>query len=426
MANATFPKLASPSWREAYDSGSLIKYEAPNKEAVSFIYNTVKATGGHNVDNGEYPLNSSNSGGWSNFSIAEVSNKITVSGFLRGDEYLSSRASLIDSFKENTDDENPAFIFIPLWGRLRVALTSWSIDENASENGQCKIELNLNLVLKKAKEELAPQSLESAKENLNSVASSKLEEELSSDKASFSFFLSSVNGYASDMASAIGKVQGKTEYINKMSGALNTLTSVMSSGTKTVSLYVQALSNVYGAIVNGLLEMKQAADENAEDTISFIRQFSAIDHADLNIRKTILNFSSYSSYDSTEGLTKPEEIETAKASDNFIKIAVIISFASLIVKIEATKSKYKEYINLFDNLYDSIDKNDSLLNSALIDLRVAMIEELKNKDLENERKIKFNKNNNLLNIEHYLKCYNLRELNFIEDSFNLPKEIIYS
>ena len=172
--------------------------------------------------------------------------------------------------------------------------------------------------------------------------------------------------------------------------------------------------------------MKQAADENAEDTISFIRQFSAIDHADLNIRKTILNFSSYSSYDSTEGLTKPEEIETAKASDNFIKIAVIISFASLIVKIEATKSKYKEYINLFDNLYDSIDKNDSLLNSALIDLRVAMIEELKNKDLEDERKIKFNKNNNLLNIEHYLKCYNLRELNFIEDSFNLPKEIIYS
>ena len=228
------------------------------------------------------------------------------------------------------------------------------------------------------------------------------------------------------MSSAIGKVQGKTEYINKMSGALNTLTSVMASGTKTVSLYVQALSNVYGAIVNGLLEMKQAAVENAEYTISFVRQFSAKDHADLNIKKTIISFVSYADKDSSKELTKPEEIETAKASDNFIKIAVIINLSFLIVQLEATKSKYKDYINLFDKLYDSIDKNDSLLNSALIDLRVAMIEQLKNKELENERKIKFNKNNNLLNVEHYLKCYDLRELNFIEDSFNLPKEIIYS
>lgn len=425
MVNATFPKLASPSWREAYDSGSLIKYEAPNKDAVSFIYETVKVAGGHNVDNGEYPLES-DSGSWSNYAITEATNKITVSGFLRGDEYLSSRASLIDSFKVNTDDENPAFIFIPLYGRLRVALTSWSIDENAAENGQCKIELNLNLVLKKERESVSPISLENATDNLNSVATSKLEEELSSDKASFSSFLSSVNGYASDMSSAIGKVQGKTEYINKMSGALNTLTSVMASGTKTVSLYVQALSNVYGAIVNGLLEMKQAAVENAEDTISFVRQFSAKDHADLNIKKTIISFVSYADKDSSKELTKPEEIETAKASDNFIKIAVIINLSFLIVQLEATKSKYKDYINLFDKLYDSIDKNDSLLNSALIDLRVAMIEQLKNKELENERKIKFNKNNNLLNVEHYLKCYDLRELNFIEDSFNLPKEIIYS
>lgn len=425
MANATFPKLASPSWREAYDSGSLIKYEAPNKDAVSFIYETVKMTGGHNVDNGEYPLES-DSGSWSNYAITEATNKITVSGFLRGDEYLSSRASLIDSFKVNTDDDNPAFIFIPLYGRLRVALISWSIDENAAENGQCKIELNLNFVLKKEKESVSAISLENATDNLNSVATSKLEEELSSDKASFSSFLSSVNGYASDMSSAIGKVQGKTEYINKMSGALNTLTSVMASGTKTVSLYVQALSNVYGAIVNGLLEMKQAAVENAEYTISFVRQFSAKDHADLNIKKTIISFVSYADKDSSKELTKPEEIETAKASDNFIKIAVIINLSFLIVQLEATKSKYKDYINLFDKLYDSIDKNDSLLNSALIDLRVAMIEQLKNKELENERKIKFNKNNNLLNVEHYLKCYDLRELNFIEDSFNLPKEIIYS
>lgn len=422
MANATFPKLASSSWREAYDSGSLIIYEAPNKEGVSFIYETVKATGGHNVDNGEYPLSS----GWANYSISEVSNKISVSGFLRGEEYLSSRASLVDAFKIKTDDENPAFIFIPLWGRLRVALTNWNIDENAAENGQCKIELNLNLVLKKAKEEVSPQSLDSAKDILNSVASSKLEEELSSDKASFSSFLSSVNGYASDMSSAIGKVQGKTEYINKMSGAINTLTSVMASGTRTVSLYVQALSNVYGAIVNGLLEMKQAAIENAEDIISFIRQFSAKEHADLNIKKTMLSFSSYADKDSSAGLTKPEEIETAKASDNFTKTAIIINLATLITECGETKSKLKDYLNLFDKLYDSIDKNDSLLNSALIDLRVAMIEELKNKNLENERRIKFNKNTNLLNTEHYLNCYNLRELNFIEDSFNLPKEIIYS
>lgn len=426
MKDTSFPKLNSSSWREAYEANNLIRYEAPNKEAVSFIYDNIIVAGGHHGYNVEY----TSYGGWSNYSITETSNKITVSGFLRGDEYLSSRATLVEAFKIKTDDENPAFIFIPLWGRLRAVLIDWNIEENAGENGQCKINLNFNLALKHDASEVSLLSLEKASDNLNSLAVSQLEKDLSKENMSFTSFISSVNEYASEMSKMIGKIQGKAEYINKSAIALNTLTNTISSQVKTVSVYASALINVYSQIANTLIEIKQQASiQNTDDIESLVRNLSPIELAERNIKKTIILFSSLADMDTSKEHTKSEEIDTAKVSDNFIKIAAINSLAILITQTEEAKSKMKNYIALFDKLFDSIDKNGENINLALIDLRVAMIEEIKekiiNKGFGEERKIKFNKNNNLLNVEHYLKCYKLRELNFIEDSLNLDKEIIY-
>ena len=173
------------------------------------------------------------------------------------------------------------------------------------------------------------------------------------------------------------------------------------------------------------MEIKQAAIENADDSLSFIYNILPEEYAERNIRKTIISFSKYAELDTSANLVKQNEIDTAKASDNFIKIIIITNLATLIAQ-EENKSTAKNYIALFDRLYNSINKDTPTLNLALTDLRVAMINELENKNLEITRKIKFNKNNNLLNIEHYLKCYKLRKLNFIEDSFCLDKEIIYS
>ena len=420
MADTSFPKLASSSWRESYEIENKAIYEAPKKEAVSFIYDNVKVSGGNHIDNTEYTFY----GGWSNFAITEASNKIAVLGYLRGDEYLSSRASLMDAFKVKTDDENPAFIFLPLWGRLRVVLENWNIEEQASENGQCKIELNFNLSLKdKNASIVASLSLDETSNNLLQIAESKLEE--SSNKMSFASFVDSVNEYASNLSSVVGKVQGKAEYINKMSNSINTLTNTIASGTRSISIYAQALNNLVASVVNGLLEIKQAAIENADDSLSFVYNILPEEYAERNIRKTIISFSKYAELDTSANLVKQNEIDTAKASDNFIKIIIITNLATLIAQ-EENKSTAKNYIALFDRLYNSINKDTPTLNLALTDLRVAMINELENKNLEITRKIKFNKNNNLLNIEHYLKCYKLRKLNFIEDSFCLDKEIIYS
>lgn len=392
--DTSFPQLTYSSWREAYEIDNLVRYEAPNKEAVSFIYDNVKISGGHYVDSKEYPSYC----GWTNIAITENINKITVSGFLRGEEYISIRASLVEAFKVKTQDNNPAFIFIPLWGRLRVVLNGWAIEEYASENGQCKIELNCVLSLKE-EEVLSSISLEEACDNLKTLASSS--------EIDLSFGESFVK-----MSEIIGKIQGKTEYINKMSRAINSAYSITASGIRTPAVYAQAVNNLFSSIVNGLIENKQAAIETVED---FTLLFSHLDSSENNIKKTLLQFLSFN------------------FDNDFIKIIAVCSSAVLITEIDSTKDKLKNYLSLFDKLCDklcdSISKNNYRnnyrINLALIDLKIALIEELKNKDLKSERKIKFNKNNNLLNVEHYLKCYNLRELNFIEDSFALNKEIIY-
>ena len=82
-------------------------------------------------------------------------------------------------------------------------------------------------------------------------------------------------------------------------------------------------------------------------------------------------------------------------------------------------------MELYTKLEKSINRDDYQLNNALIDLKIAVVEELNKKELADVRKIKFNKNLTLLNAEYFLNSYSLRDLNFIEDSFILPKEILY-
>ena len=79
-SNLKYP--SSSSWREAYEIQSLVKYEAPNIEAVYFLYDNINISGGQSLDNSSYP----NFGYWSNTSINESVNKIRVSGFLRDEE----------------------------------------------------------------------------------------------------------------------------------------------------------------------------------------------------------------------------------------------------------------------------------------------------------------------------------------------------
>lgn len=409
--------LSSSSWREAYDIQNLIEYEAPNAKRVFFIYDNVRISGGHSVDNIEYP----NYGGWYNTAINETTNKINISGFLRSEDYLSKKIDLVNALKIKTDDENPAFIFIPLWGRIRVVLNDWTIEEAASENGQCKIELTL---LQSLESESEISSAMSVSDAINNVKQQALE---NIDKEDFNFdtFISSINSFTSSLSNIIGKIQAKTEYINKMSQAIKTVSTMIAQGIKTPSLFAQAISNVAESITNGIIEIKQAAIETGDASKSLIYNILPSETAKNNEKKTAIQFLDFSNTNSTKDLISDSEIQTAKKSDNFMKTIAITAVAALITKMDATKDELKNYIKLYDKLDSSINKDDYKLNALLIDLKISIIEELNNRELASEKKIKFNKNMTLLNTEHYLQCYKLRDLNFIEDSFVLPKEITY-
>ena len=436
MGNSSnFQYPSSSSWREAYEIQSLVKYEAPNIEAVYFLYDNINISGGQSLDNSSYP----NFGYWSNTSINESVNKIRVSGFLRDEEYLNKKIDLINAFKIKTDDENPAFIFLPLYPRLKVTLENWSIDEKANENGQCKIELNFNLCAetsvrlwrRKNDENYNFLNIEDAKNNVQEIANKNLEKKLENN-FNYDTFLSGINNVSSKLSNVIGMIQGKADYINDMARAINTISSTIAQGIRTPSVFADALQNVVSSIVNGIIDIKQSVNETAESSKSFaaggqssINSILPIENAKNNEKKVLLQFLNFYNYDTTKDTISFNEMNTAKESDNFIKIIAVTAVASIIIQIDDSKEKIKNYLELYDKLNDSINKDDYELNNALIDLKISVIEELKIKELKKLRKIKFNKNMTLLNAEHFLNSYNLRDFNFIEDSFVLPKEIFY-
>ena len=436
MGNSSnFQYPSSSSWREAYEIQSLVKYEAPNIEAVYFLYDNINISGGQSLDNSSYP----NFGYWSNTSINESVNKIRVSGFLRDEEYLNKKIDLINAFKIKTDDENPAFIFLPLYPRLKVTLENWSIDEKANENGQCKIELNFNLCAetsvrlwrRKNDENYNFLNIEDAKNNVQEIANKNLEKKLENN-FNYDTFLSGINNVSSKLSNVIGMIQGKADYINDMARAINTISSTIAQGIRTPSVFADALQNVVSSIVNGIIDIKQSLNETAESSKSFaaggqssINSILPIENAKNNEKKVLLQFLNFYNYDTTKDTISFNEMNTAKESDNFIKIIAVTAVASIIIQIDDSKEKIKNYLELYDKLNDSINKDDYELNNALIDLKISVIEELKIKELKKLRKIKFNKNMTLLNAEHFLNSYNLRDFNFIEDSFVLPKEIFY-
>ena len=282
MSNSSnFQYPSSSSWREAYEIQSLVKYEAPNMEAVYFLYDNINISGGQSLDNSSYP----NFGYWSNTSINESVNKIRVSGFLRDEEYLNKKIDLINAFKIKTDDENPAFIFLPLYPRLKVTLENWSIDEKANENGQCKIELNFNLCaetsVRKNDENYNFLNIEDAKNNVQEIANKNLEKKLENN-FNYDTFLSGINNVSSKLSNVIGMIQGKADYINDMARAINTISSTIAQGIRTPSVFADALQNVVYSIVNGIIDIKQSVNETAESSKSLINSILPIENAKNN------------------------------------------------------------------------------------------------------------------------------------------------
>lgn len=102
--NPNVPEPYSESWRESYranedDFPRLSTYQSPNGSPIPFILGKNDFSGGQSVDTSEYPY----FGFWSNNSLNEKPQEITISGFIRGKNYIANRNELIVALRKKNE-----------------------------------------------------------------------------------------------------------------------------------------------------------------------------------------------------------------------------------------------------------------------------------------------------------------------------------
>lgn len=416
-------------WREAYDIKNLASYAAPNqKEVINFILDSVKLAGGQSVDVSEYPFY----GFWSNNSLNEKSHTITIFGYLRGEKYIEKRQTLIEALRVETNDDSAGFIFLPLWGRFKVVITGWQVDESVAENGQCKIEINCNRAGESENERLKSNeyitSIQSEAEALKKISANKL-----SNNINTQVFIASITKSINAVSNVIASIQSNISSLNDISRAINTITAMIAQGVKTPAIIAETFSNLVGSVVNGIISVKDAAYESKDNTISFVSNIASYFNIDNNYdterttKKAILQFINISNIDlESSEYIKNDEIEAVKATSNFIKLMSLYAVSLLLSELTETKDKLKNYLKLYESLDNSIDKNDAEIYAICESVKLSLIFTLENKNAKSKREIIFNNPQALLPLEKYLSCETLRELNLIEDSFNIKDKVFYA
>lgn len=437
--DSSLPRPYSDSWREAYgqnaDTPRLSSYQAPDGEPCVFAYDSLSLTGGQNVDTAEYPY-----GFWSNTQLGEKVHKIKVKGHLIGENYIAERSKLVTALQVATDDDNPGFIDLPLWGRFKVVVSDWSIDEEKSQTGLCEVSLEFTRAgysdtkrFEEATRNLTTVNVESAVADLKEAAVSSFKSALEASNDATTL----AQGFAEitqTLASVVGRIQGAKSIMNDMTNKINSVTNLIAQGVRAPAELAQSLISCAFGIVTGVLEIKNAAEETASYFMgdddgssddSVLEQFVS-----RNEKNVLMNFLTAANYELGEEAITEQQYNTKKAVENLYKTVAFGACAQLFVKLDSDKQTYesqKGLWTLFEKLEDSIDKEDSDVYAAVEEARIACAETLLtfNYDMELTRHIR--QEMPLLALALYLGCdaEKIRYLNKISDSFLIKGDVIY-
>lgn len=436
--DSSMPRPYSDSWREAYgqnaDTPRLSSYQAPDGNPVNFVFDSIGLSGGQNVDTAEYPY-----GYWSNTRLGEKPHTIKLKGHLIGENYIKERKELIAALQVATDDDSPATLDLPLWGRFKVVVQAWDVDEEKNDTGACDLSIDFVRAgysdtkrFADATSSLTSLNVEKAVADLKSAAIesfSKTVEDAKDTETLASGFGQIIN----TLASVVGRVQGAVSVINGVMNKINAVTNLIAQGIRTPMVLAQALVSAVFGIVAAVLEIKNAADETAsyfmesdddnENTASeqFIKR---------NEKNVMMNFLTASSYELTDEAITEQQYNTKKAIENFYKTVAFGVASQLITQLDPNSQTYESQQGLWsllEKLEESIDKEDSDVYAAIEEVRIATAETLlsQNYDMELTRKIK--KEMPLLALALYLGCDadRIRTLNSVSDSFLIKGDVIY-
>ena len=436
--DSSLPRPYSDSWREAYgqnaDTPRLTSYQAPDGDPVVFAYDSISLGGGQNVDTAEYPY-----GFWSNTQLGEKPHSIKVKGHLIGENYIAERTKLVSALQVATDDDNPGFIDLPLWGRFKVVVIAWNIDEEKANTGLSDISLEFMRAgysdtqrFDAAAQGLARLNMEEAVSGLEvaAVSSFKATIEKSSDTNLLASGFGKITG---TLAAIVGRVQGARSVMNGMTNKLNAITNLIAQGVRSPAELAQSLVSAAASIVSGILEIKNAAAETAS---YFMGDDGASDDSVMeqfikrNEKNVLMNFLTAAKYELDDEAITEQQYNTKAAVENLYKTVAFGTAAQLLTKLDPDEQTYGSQQGLWtllEKLEDSIDKEDADVYAAVESIRIACAETLLSLNYDTELTRHIRHEMPILTLALHLGCEadRIRQLNSISDSFLIKGDVIY-
>lgn len=437
----SLPRTYSDSWREAYGQGTdtprLSSYQAPDGEPVVFAYDSISLGGGQNIDTVEYPF-----GFWSNTKLGDKTHTIRIKGHVIGEDYIKQRSVLVAAFQVPTDDDTPGFLDLPLWGRFKVVVETWNVDEEKQKNGMSEISLELKRAgysdtkrLDTAIANLNKQNVDSAVSNLKKVSVASFAKTIEKAKDT-NMLASGFGNHTKALANIVGRIQGASSVMNSMVSKINSVTSLIAQGIRAPKELAQAfVSAVYG-IVSGVLEIKNAADETAsyfmgsDDEDSDSGDSVMEKFIQRNEKNVVMNFLTASNYELSDEAITEQQWNTIKAVENLYRMTAFGAVAQLFVKIDPDTQSFDKQSGLwtlFEFLEESIDKENPDVYAAVEETRIACAETLLTYSYDRELKRHIRQSMPLLPLALYLGCdaEKIRRLNEVADSFLIEGDVIY-
>jgi hypothetical protein len=431
------PGLYKEKWREAYRAGKddaprLSSYQAPGGQPVPFIYKNLEFSGGQSVDTAEYPF----FGLWSNESLNQKPQTITVHGYLRGEYYLQQRTAFLAALMITTSDDSPGFFDHPLWGRFKVVVESYTIAEAADENGQCEITLTLKRAgvspdsraavysaagFIKPKEAAAAAVEDFSKTGMDAVTLSQASDSISTNYVKTGMdtvTLSQAFGFIKTrLLNIIGRIQAAQTVLNSITNEINGISNIIAQGIETPMDLAQVLVNSVFAITSAFGVINESIDRVK-------KYFFEID----NKRNVISNLFSAADLPLPIDAVTVKQAETKTAVENLYRIVCLCASAEMLMQMkDITRQKMEAYWNLYSKLENSIDFKNHDVYKAAIGMKSAISQTLKQTALSIELKKNIERPVPLLCLAHYLGCDDekLRAMNFIGDSLIISGEISY-
>jgi len=423
----SLPGLYKESWREAYradreDVPRLSSYQAPGCEPVTFIYKNLEFTGGQAVETAEYPFY----GLWSNETLNHKPQIINVNGFLRGERYLKQRAAFANALLIPTSDDQPGFFDHPLWGRFKVIVENYNIQESADENGQCEISLTLKragVSLEKRAAALArtdfikPKEValiaaeEFARTEANNINETALTE------INTATLLQSFGSIKAILSKGIGGIRAAQTILNTVTNELNGVTNLIDQGIKEPMALARTMINSIFSIVGTVLSVS----DSAEAVIDYFFKFD-------NKKNLMMMFLSFFNLRIPVDTVTVNQAKTKILIENFFRTVSLCASAELMTRIDDINLKeINGYWSLYANLENEINLENPDLYKAVVEMRATLSQTLKRKTIRDELQKNIIKPVSLLSLSHYLGCGDEKiwAMNLIEDSLLISGEVSY-